>query len=1045
MFKGRGFLFVVLMLVLAQPGSAQLLPQQRLHDFENLVALFSKRYAPYDWKKQAVAFDLFDIEPWLARVKAAKDDLEFFEIQAEYVARLQDTHAGFSMTSSFRADLGMTVDIYDGRVLIDSINRVLLPASRYPFGIGDEIVSVDGVSAEDWISRISTWRKYGNPVSTRRIAAAQITVRSQTTFPRAIDIGDVAKVEIRRANGVTEYSIPWNKTGIPVRNVGPARAPATIESLRALESRLESVPEEMHNYRLPENDLIIESLPWVQEGGGPRKYVTGIGARTPLFTAGFPGSFVQRLGRLPTDFHFSGTYTSSGLAIGYLRVPTFSPPATAVAELRNEIDFLQRNTDGLVVDVMRNPGGGCYMLDLAATLTPYPFYFFGEQIRATQDRLNGMQALLDLFRARQAVGLVDQRAVDTYQIYVDEMKAALSSNRGMTKPIPACTQSGQLTPPVMNDNAPAPVVYTKPVIVLIDDFSISAADIFSAMMQDNRRALLVGTRGSGGGGSASAWPTGFYSESISNNTNTLVVRKKAIVTNEYPTAPFVENIGPRADIPLDYMTRDNLLNGGRPFVEQFTAVIVDQIRKTPGPMQFVISNFGSVSWSTPGTPGGVAIGYARIEPDVAGRSPNGLAVVGLRQRNVLVSEAALPATPAIQLGRIYVELGESVNTAIAIANPNVHEANIQFYFTDSNGDTVTRSMTIAPNGQISKFLSEAPFNGAKPLIGTFTFNSSVPVAVVAARALTNERNESLLTTLPVTDISRPAATGPVAVPHYVDGNGWTTQLVLLNPTDSPLTGTVQFFNSEGSASTIQVDGQANTLFTYAIPARGVQKLNTSGSPGSVQTGSVRVVPALNSPSPAGLAILNNRQRGITISEAGAPVAVAGDAFRFYVEATGDFARGLIGSVQSGFAISNASSVSVSVKLELRRIDGSPTGLTATLLIPPRGQVSRFIYQIPELASVQLPFQGVLRITSAAQVSVMGLRGRLNERNDFLFTSTPPVNEGSTVNPALFFPHFADGGGYRTEFILFSGSPSEASSGQLRFVEPSGAPLNLTLR
>ena len=95
-------------------------------------------------------------------------------------------------------------------------------------------------------------------------------------------------------------------------------------------------------------------------------------------------------------------------------------------------------------------------------------------------------------------------------------------------------------------------------IVLIDEFSISAADIFPSMIQDNARAPLVGMRTSGGGGSVSGWPTGFYSESYRHDTNTLVVRKNPIVTADLPTAPYVENIGARPDIPLDYMTRDNL-------------------------------------------------------------------------------------------------------------------------------------------------------------------------------------------------------------------------------------------------------------------------------------------------------------------------------------------------------------------------------------------------------------------------------------------------------------------------------------------------------
>ena len=36
-------------------------------------------------------------------------------------------------------------------------------------------------------------------------------------------------------------------------------------------------------------------------------------------------------------------------------------------------------------------------------------------------------------------------------------------------------------------------------------------------------------------------------------------------------------IGAHADIHLDYMTRENLLTSGRPFVEAFTDIVVEQI------------------------------------------------------------------------------------------------------------------------------------------------------------------------------------------------------------------------------------------------------------------------------------------------------------------------------------------------------------------------------------------------------------------------------------------------------------------------------------
>ena len=57
-----------------------------------------------------------------------------------------------------------------------------------------------------------------------------------------------------------------------------------------------------------------------------------------------------------------------------------------------------------------------------------------------------------------------------------------------------------------------------------------------------------------------------------------MVRKNAIVTAEYPASPYVENIGVRPDIVVDYMTSDNLNRRGKPYVDAFVAAIVAQIQ-----------------------------------------------------------------------------------------------------------------------------------------------------------------------------------------------------------------------------------------------------------------------------------------------------------------------------------------------------------------------------------------------------------------------------------------------------------------------------------
>jgi hypothetical protein len=45
---------------------------------------------------------------------------------------------------------------------------------------------------------------------------------------------------------------------------------------------------------------------------------------------------------------------------------------------------------------------------------------------------------------------------------------------------------------------------------------------------------------------------------------------------------------------------------------------------------------------------------------------------------------------------------------------------------------------------------------------------------------------------------------------------------------------------------------------------------------------------------------------------------------------------------------------------------------------------------------------------------------------------------------LLFPHLVNGGGYTTQFILFSGSAGQASSGNLHFFKQDGSAFNLTV-
>ena len=85
------------------------------------------------------------------------------------------------------------------------------------------------------------------------------------------------------------------------------------------------------------------------------------------------------------------------------------------------------------------------------------------------------------------------------------------------------------------------------------------------------------------------------------------------------------------------------------------------------------------------------------------------------------------------------------------------------------------------------------------------------------------------------------------------------------------------------------------------------------------------------------------------------------------------------------------------------------------------------------------------MTAGSAFSVAGLRGRTNERGDFLTTTTPPSPIGSALATSdLFFAHLVDGGGYTTQIILI-GNGAGDSTGILQFAGQAGQPLPLNLR
>ena len=474
---------------------------------------------------------------------------------------------------------------------------------------------------------------------------------------------------------------------------------------------------------------------------------------------------------------------------------------------------------------------------------------------------------------------------------------------------------------------------------------------------------------------------------------------------------------------------------------------------------YSIGDRGGISLITSGSDSPApSVTYTRIQPGGGSTAPSGLGIFGFRNSaGELLTETGVAASPLLTSGRVFVTFTTNIlNTGVAIVNPNDAEVRVDFVFSDSRRDptdTASGSFTIGANQQTARFISEDPFNAVTGTRGALTLTATLPVAVVALRQSIASSGDFVFSSMPVADLSQ-TSTDTVFLPHFVTGGLWSSRVILVNPTNETITGRVGFISQgsvvpalPGITTPTPLNGLSLTTQDYSLSARGFTEFNTTNPSAFVQVGSFRVVPDEGNIAPITQVVIATLDSNLlTISEATVPPSKVGTAFRMYVESSGEL--GAVGSIQSGVAIASVpfqpKTTTTPVTLELTGLDGSLVAVTE-ITLPPSGQQAIFLDEVFASEQLPSPLKGVLRVTASDGIAVVGLRNRMNERGNFLMTTTSAINEAD-VPTAIesFFPHLIDGGGWTTETILFSGGAGQLADGVMRFFGVDGSPFDIVL-
>lgn len=222
-------------------------------------------------------------------------------------------------------------------------------------------------------------------------------------------------------------------------------------------------------------------------------------------------------------------------------------------------------------------------------------------------------------------------------------------------------------------------------------------------------------------------------------------------------------------------------------------------------------------------------GYAVVTVDEGVQPPAGTAVFQFREpAGDLISEAGVGAVPATTRARIFVDTVDT-RTGVAVASPGNDPVTLAFRLLDRNGLLFAETTRDVPtNGHLACFVDElfdglpAGFTGilemsAPGQAGAFpTEQSFVPITL---KLTINRRQDPILTTLPVADLTRPVVGDRLVFPQIGFGNGFSTRLILLGggaEEDVVQTGTFTFTRSDGSPLETPILGDLVSDYDYEV-------------------------------------------------------------------------------------------------------------------------------------------------------------------------------------------------------------------------------------
>ncbi|MAF91531.1 MAG: protease-like activity factor CPAF [Bdellovibrionota bacterium] len=528
---------VKLFLILSMSVLANANPQVKQASLEALdfiASVYSISYSPAPWKKQFDNWDI-ELEYQKARELIEQDsDLTIAEAKKaimSFVYSTRDYHVSIRFHSTEQSSLGFTVRSAEGRYFIVHVDRNKLSAHSFPFEAGDEIIEFDGKPVNEVVQSLKI---YENNVEQTDQALAEFALTN------------------RRAN--RGYSVPRGPLLITVK-------PKNKDKIVSRQLIWEYTPELVPNLDMSMKDPIKDPLFAKPEIKSPMmNYAADTFDLNPQ-NIGEKNGYLPDLGKaeeveeLEDSLFRAYVYQEGEEKIGVVRIPTYSVSDynKSIESFEKIIAYMEEHTDKLVIDQLNNPGGSVfYLYALASNLSDQALETPKHKMSITPTQVASCAALSGILNAirsdSDAIKLIGERIsgfpvslqfINFYKGYCELFLEEWKKGKTMSKPH-WIAGVDKINPNITH--------YTKPILVLINELDFSGGDFFPTIMQDNKRATIMGVRTAGAGG----YVLGYSFPNLLGISNFRVTESLAYRVDQNP----IENLGVSPDIEAKLTVND---------------------------------------------------------------------------------------------------------------------------------------------------------------------------------------------------------------------------------------------------------------------------------------------------------------------------------------------------------------------------------------------------------------------------------------------------------------------------------------------------------